>query len=686
MTERNVKFYFKNNGIINDRNGSLSRFGPSIFVTTLQPCNYSCLQPSASNKIFSSCIGNFTFDSEDRNEISTSGSRTKLVKNETVWAVPGKLFNLEIMTLNDLSKCQPFIIIISILSNSKITLDSTFMSSKSIKFYGQPGEEVDVVLESVLTRKIVYKFHVQLQECPSGFVHQDTKCVCPSTKKYPSIQSCDNKTFTARLHQSYWMGYYNASSDDDFGEEKNLLYALCPFSNCLSQNVRRNGTLILNTLPEDTSVSTLNDLICGKYQYGILCSQCRNNYSLMYNDYTFKCQEVSNCNWGWLLYIAMEIIPVTVFFILVMVFDIQFTDGAVSGFILFVQISDTMLIKANGIIWFPQNSAYIGLQTYKFLSRIFNLNFFAIDNSKPFSFCLWGNASMLDLHAFKYVTILYALTLVVVIIAIFKYHSRRVNKILAKIKVKTVISTKSTIIHGISGFLVICYSECVRISFLLLTPALLFYSEKHYRRVVLYNGELPYFRGKHLMYALPALVIVIILGILPPLTLISYPLCYRVLALFKIGESRFSKLLCTIIPLEKFRPFFDSFQSSFKDEYRFFSGLYFMYRFTTLATYAFSTIQAYYYLFVQAEFAVIFTIHAVCQPYKKRWHNILDTLLFLNQLSLINLLTLLNFHYTLSTPNEDVVSIASTLQVILLYLPLAYMMVIPLQGLLQLAE
>ena len=75
-----------------------------------------------------------------------------------------------------------------------------------------------------------------------------------------------------------------------------------------------------------------------------------------------------------------------------------------------------------------------------------------------------------------YATILYASTLVAVIIAVFKYcHSRTVNSILNG---GSAASTKSTIIHGISGLLVICYSECVHISFLLVTPAGLFFTEK----------------------------------------------------------------------------------------------------------------------------------------------------------------------------------------------------------------
>lgn len=659
VTERNNNFYFQGNTIFDHQNGH------SIYLATVLPCYHSCNNTHTDyhnhdSEMFTTCIGNFTFDSKVV-EISTSVSNVTM-KNETVLAVPGKKFALPIETQNDFLNEILIIYHVMITDDrikNSIKLDSEYyVSNKSIRFFGSPGDEADVVLESISSRKLVYKFHVKMQQCPPGFVIEDTKCVCP-LERPPSIQSCNNKTFEAKLHQNYWMGYENTTSN------KNLLYGLCPFTNC----ARQNGT----SLPHDISAS-LDDVICGEHYQGILCSQCKKDYALRYNDYFYSCQKIHNNCRGW-LYVVLEIIPVTIFFMVVMVFNIQFTDGAVSGVILFVQISDTMLIRANGIIFFPQYSTHAGLQIYRFISRVFNLNFFSVDENERLSFCLWESASILDLLAVKYITILYASTLVVVIIALFKYcHSKTVNSILVRIKGGTAASTKSTIIHGVSGFLVICYSECARISFLLLTPATLYNSANngYVKNVALHNGALPFLRGKHLSYALPAIFIVIAFGVLPPLVLISYPLCYRVLSFLKLGETGFAKLLCTWFPLEKFKPFFDSFQSSFKDEYRFFSGLYFLYRFTTLATFAFSTTYNYY-IIVQAQFAAIFTIHAVCQPYKKRWHNILDALLFLN-LSLINMITSFNFQYTISaTPYDHYINIASTLQVVLLYLPLAYM-------------
>ena len=671
---RNISFNFQDNtagGLECGRNCTkLGKYGHSLYATTIYPCYNTggCNHTSISEAF--NCIGNFTFIDQVLYEISTAGKETKLTQNDSiVRVIPGKVTQLPIETLNELSHEVMTDYYVTI-DNSNITVDEAFtiISKKSIKLYGKHGDKADLVLETVSIRRVISTLEVMIEPCPPGFVHNNAtrKCECSS---YLGISSCDDETFQAKILTNYWVGY--SPNINKFGSEEDLLIAICPFDQC------RSDTKTLNpiTLPKDTSVAVLSKIVCGTTRTGVLCSRCKDGYESHYHDYRYICKETCHlCSWGWLFYILSEIIPVTVFFIVIMVFNIQFTGGAVSGFILFAQTADRMLIKANNLILWKE-STFTGFLVYRLITGVFKLEFFEF---RGLSFCLWRSASTLDLLAFKYITILYASTLVVIIIVIFKYcHNKRINNILVKVKGESAASIKSTIIHGMSGFLVICYSECTRISLQLLTPSYLYGPNSSIKsRVSFYNGDLKFFSDKHLAYALPAAVILFTLGILPPLLLISYPLCYKVFALLKIGESRFTGLLCTCIPLEKFKPFFDSFQSSFKDEYRFFSGLYFIYRFIAFVTFAVIKDLHIVYTLIQVQLAVILAVHAVCRPYKKSWHNILDAFLFVN-LSLINLLTLFNYHLSLRREGyaQDIVKVASTFQVTLLYLPLVYISV-----------
>ena len=668
---KNSSFLFDNNTVSEQgRNTTLlGLYGHSIYATTIRPC---LKLPGCTLEDNFSCIGNFTINFIDKNEYDVSTTGSKICGNNSIMSIiPGKIMKLPVMTLNELSKEVSAIYRVSVNSskNSNVTVDSAFkyVSNKSVIFYGNPGDEANVILETVSTRRITYNLKIHIENCPPGYANDISlrKCEC-NKKNIMGIHSCNDKLFEARLYTESWIGYKDNSYDNlmenDIGEESNILFSFCPYGYCGDERI---------VLPQSPSMSALDKAVCGKNRTGVICSKCGESYVLHYHGYDrYKpCRSKDNCKIGWLLYIISEIIPTTIFFAVVMVFNINFTDGVISGCVFFFQVSTTMAIRA---VWFP-HYADNGLLGYKFFSRIFNLDFFAIDE---FSFCLWETASALDLIAFKYITILYASTLVVAIITAFKYcHSKRLNEILIKMKGESATSTKATIIHGVSGFLVICYSECIRISLLLLTPVKLHaVKDMSYHLVSFYDGEVKFFQGKHLLYAILALLVILIVGVLPPLILISYPLCYKVLALLRIGETKFTKLLCKCIPLEKLKPFFDSFQSSYKDEYRFFSGLHFFYRLIALISYANANSDVYYCI-LQVEFAVILTAHCVCQPYKKRLYNILDALLFMI-LSTVNALSLFNYHLARISNQQYIINKTTTIQVVLLYVPIAYVVVI----------
>ena len=152
-----------------------------------------------------------------------------------------------------------------------------------------------------------------------------------------------------------------------------------------------------------------------------------------------------------------------------------------------------------------------------------------------------------------------------------------------------------------------------------------------------FNGEVTFMSKRHIKCAFPASVFLIIVTIIPPVLLFSYPLCYKILALCRLQESKFTKLLCKCIPLEKYKPVFDSFQSTFKDEYRYFAGLHFMFTCFVLALFLLHKDLINIYVILDLLFLIMLTLHASLQ------HNILDTLIF-------SLLIVLEHHHTFQLP------------------------------------
>ena len=182
--------------------------------------------------------------------------------------------------------------------------------------------------------------------------------------------------------------------------------------------------------------------------------------------------------------------------------------------------------------------------------------------------------------AFKYVTVVYALLLVLMVIwFINKCGGRCLGK---WCRITTV---RSSVVHGISAFLILCYSQCIRISLNLLNAYPLFVREGSnltVSRRVWINGDIQYFSKEHLAYALPALFCLLVIGVFPPLLLLVYPLSNKVLTFFHLEESTAVNFACLKLRITSLKPLLDSFQGSFKDNMRFFAGLYFHYRWIAL--------------------------------------------------------------------------------------------------------
>ena len=655
VSDRKIEFIFENNIVENSNH----KKNVSLYISTLKPCREH--QTNCLEKNILCCIANFTFMND---EISTSGDKINTDKNE-LFVIPGYRAKLPVKLLNELGREIPAQFSVSLTSHdeSNIEIDEAYMftSHNWIKILGKPGIKATLRLVHSEVWTITTEINVTLQECPPGYVLRGRKCVCSVKEKenlYACIKSCNDTTFTATIKHGYWMGYSNIGKNKIFGKEDDLVYAFCPLTHCFNE---LNGTR-RRDLQKDTNKTALDYLVCGETRTGKLCSHCRGKNAVHFNSYRFTCKEDNSCSLGWLYYILSEIIPVTILFSILIIFDIELSKGAVNGLILYLQISDNTLKEAEFLVHSPILKTIIDI--YKFIAQIFNLNFFEFEGT---SFCIWKKAKVLDIIAFKYVTALYSLLLVVAVICIMKFcYGRRMRCTSATRK----FSVKGTIICGISSFLILSYSKCIKISIRLLTGVPLYKKEGEiYKAVSFYDGELTFFQGLHLVYALPALLIILTLGVVPPMLLISYPACYRILAFFKINETKFSNYLCKIVPLEKLKPFFDSFQRSFKDEYRFFSGLYFVYRIILVAPFMLVYDIAYFYLIMQIGLALILTAHAIFQPYKNKWHNISDGLLLMI-LIIVNAMAVLSYHFSIRNLNhKNYATVFSSIGIALLYTP-----------------
>ena len=649
-------------------NNAKSQIGNSIYATTVIPCQVV----STSNRIFKAMKVTDIFQapgivgiSNDTNDISTEVAILIPSNSEHLKAIPGKAIELGVEILDDFGN-KVGAKFTAYMRKGNIMVDSRYSSipNQTIQFTGKEGETGELVLQTLGSRKHSLGLPVDLLHCPPGYTLDQEKCIC-DINAY--IGTLDCQGYTAYLMPGFWAGYVNLT--DHNRNSKQLATSICPEQFC-----NYNGTDFTTTnqvrLPSDGA--DLDEAMCGKKRKGVLCGECRENFTNYYHSPNMNCNETKpySCKIGWLFYILSELVPVTVLFLLVLVLNISFTTGAVNGFVLFSQLLDTLLINTSSIITFSPPITVLST-VYKVIYGFFNLDFF---NIEPLSFCIWENASVLDMLSFKYITIAYSLLLVLGVIFFMRYCAARCLG-----RYYSITSLRNSVIHGLSAFLVLCYGQCIKVSFsilyrqkLTLRQNLTVQGTSLHR--VWFNGNVEYFSNEHLRYALPAFFILLTIGVIPPLVLLVYPLFNRVFAFFKLEDLSIVRCFNRIGIL---KPLLDSFQGSFKDDFRFFAGIYFFYRWTAVVVYA--AVSSYYAFFsiVQALLVGILTIHSLFQPYQKRWHNILDGLLLAN-LIVINGFNAVHYYqvrvYRSQSIDEIRASINTTgaIQLILIYLPLIY--------------
>ena len=637
------------------------KMGHSIFVHSLQECTNETM--NYDHEAIES-IAKFVFMRRDKTrtpEISTRGRVINVVNH--LLLVPGQEENLTLSIKDETNMTLPhFDFKLTNNNPTNISVKTKFSSDGNITLilFGRPGSEGTIAVSPLHQQSIEAVFNVSLSDCPPGYYLNRNCCECSaysqnSTNRYIGIISCTSQ-FRAQLLHGYWAGYVN----DDFKT------SYCPRGFCMKTN-KTTKDLLLPSQPTD-----MLSFGCKDNRMGVLCGQCVANHSAFFP--RFDCKPDRHCNVGWLYYILSQILPVTFVFSVVVAFDVSLTSGAVSGLILYAQMFDALLITANSFLWF-ERPVYIMLVFLHGFFKMFNLQFFELKN---LSFCLWKGTNTLDILAFNYVTFIYALLLVIFTVKVVIPCVYKLKGGCGRRRSTVEISshdTSTSIIHGLTGFLVLCYSISTNISLHLLATSPLYGGgreyDKHYR--VFYNGELEFFSGRHLAYAIPATVFLVLITALPPILLLSYPLCYKILALCGMEESRFTKLLCRAFPLEKYKPFFDSFQGAFKDKHRYFAGMYFVYRFVWLLTFAYIRELAIFYVVLEVELVVMLALNAYVQPYKNNWHNRLDTCIFAI-LATLNACTIYNYHAKSDNlhPSDSIYSVG-TFQIVLAYVPFLYM-------------
>ena len=375
-------------------------------------------------------------------------------------------------------------------------------------------------------------------------------------------------------------------------------------------------------------VSTLTEQTCAPLnREGLLCSDCYDGYGPAV--YAFG-NECIKCNWsaygGWALYLFVVLFPITVFYIIVIVFNVQATAPPLIAFVLYCQIlTTTERTKMPTPTRFNSLSS-IMLRVARTLAGVWSLDF-GRHIIPPF--CVSENLNTYHALLLDYISGFYPMLLILITYIGIKLHSNNCKIIVALwspfhkcfAKVRRTWNPQASIINAFATFLILSFSKVLFISFYSIkTQATVMLNGTFYSKRLYYYPHISANSQHHITVMALSYTLTTVFVYVPILLLCCYPFKYFKKALFCCCSRR--RLVADM--------FMDTFQGYYKDgtngtyDWRFLSGLYPLLIALTLPTLS----RKYHYQTGEvALYFIVCGIFSIVRPYKQLTHNLVDILL-----------------------------------------------------------
>ena len=399
-------------------------------------------------------------------------------------------------------------------------------------------------------------------------------------------------------------------------ESQATLVGECPFNAQVVNTSRRAST--------NASVENINltSFMCDPLnRTGVLCSHCKPGLGPALLNYSYPCLEC--ISYGWVAYFAATLVPSTIFFLVIVAFQIDGTSPSLSYIILHSHLLAMYLHLIPDVLQSTKHSK----SSQFLLAALSYYSMWNLDFLRPIlpSFCVSSDMSMLTVLALEYVVAVYPLFFTALVYTLIELHARgcRVLNVLWKpfhpvfYRFRKYCDIRGSVINAFATFVCLSYSKILTASVNMVSFTVIYSSSpsNFSDSIVLYfNASIGYSDASNLPYFILGLIMPFIFCILPLVTLLVF-------------HTRLCKCL------HKYRLLYEVvkvFQKHFKDgsdgtsDLRSFSGLYFAFQ----ILYASS-------LMVRASFNekwfLCFTtvlLIAYLHPYKRRLYNLLDTFWF----------------------------------------------------------
>ena len=406
-------------------------------------------------------------------------------------------------------------------------------------------------------------------------------------------------------------------------------------------------------------ISELNSYMCGPLnREDYLCNKCKSGYGPPVISESASCVDMCcmcKVTWipkGFLLYLAVKFIPLTLFYLLILVFQVRLTSAPMTCFIMYSQLMVLGFYEECGLksaisesvfsqIKFKDNGNTLrtGTKILLTLYGVFNLDLF---NYVLPLFCISSRLRPIHIFSLSYISAFYPFLLILLTWFCVELHGRNFRPIVwlwrpfhgCFVRLRRGWNTKSDLIDVFASFFLLSYSK------ILYQIVLTFDSEeiKNYSLMdsqesydYVLSADLSTVTSKRydnfmiFMVCFSALLVLLFV-ILPVVLLFFFPT--------KILRNLLSKCLSSRL-LIFLNTFMEKFHCSYRDgldgtkDMRSFSGIYFLLRIIIYSTEAFSraTLNLDPHFARGFVFSVAALIIALSRPYKRKYMNIMDCIL-----------------------------------------------------------
>ena len=503
---------------------------------------------------------------------------------------------------------------------------------------------IAVLVCSFITLAIVHRSWARDREqLPS--LRQDRQCR-PWTFINNTIQHCQcyKNPLTADLKCSDYETSINVgicmTTDED-----GTFFSVCEtYLFYDSQDITLDGVYI--RLPNN--LSELNHFMCGPMKRkGRVCSDCYEGFSPSVTSIGYVC---SNCTGAWYvlpLYLVLEFVPITLFYVATFVFDISVTSSPMSCCVLYSQLIVYIFTRLSKpyLTLETSNASYNSILVLITVYGIWNLDFFRYVVPP---FCVSPHLKNIHILFLGYISAFYPLVLIIATWALIQLNSYLgkpllfSGKLCSYFNAETKKDSENKIIKGFSTFFLLSYTKLFLTSMTTMQFTEVYQTNKSSPVRVLYSdASIRYLSKEHAPFAFFAALVLIVAGVLPALLMALYPIrTFRCLLL--------KCLKCTVGARSRaaLNIFLERFYSCYRDgldggrDLRSFAALYLVLRMISFLWFSLP--------FLTTLYGVTCVLVALVRPYKKTYMNNVDTFM-------LAVLTFTTFQF-----NNYTVSIRST--------------------------